>query len=165
MDIGPSVAAAKDDAWNPKVRVKNVLKKSEPRPTRDKAKKVAAIEMGLKLAAERRRTNKVASKKKPSTSAKKPPPTPTPTLSQLTSHNSFSDVPTSPMLNSPAGASSYLSQTPSSMRPGVKPKAKVAAKFASPSSSSSPSLSAIKKSKKGMLTAKQRIAKTLGLKF
>lgn len=155
MDIGPSVAAAKDDAWNPKVRVKNVLKKSEPRPTRDKAKKVAAIEMGLKLAAERRRTNKSAPKKKTSASPKKTPQHQT--LPQSLLFNSSADVSASPVLNSSAGA--VLSQTPSSNRPGIKPQTKIASKFASPS------LSSIKKSKKGMLTAKQRIAKTLGLKF
>ena len=157
MEIGPSVAAAKDDAWNPKVRVKNVLKKSEPRPTRDKAKKVTAIEMGLKLAAERRRTNKLAPKKKPSTSPKKS--LQHQSLPKLTLHNSLTDVSASPVMNSPAGASAYLSPTPSSsMRPGM-PKANMATKLATPS------VSAIKKSKKGMLTAKQRIAKTLGLKF
>jgi hypothetical protein len=36
MEIGQSVTQAKDDAWSPKVRVKHVAGKSEPRPMRDK---------------------------------------------------------------------------------------------------------------------------------
>lgn len=45
---------------NPRVRVKSVGKKSEPRPSRNGAKKVAAVEKGLKVAAEKRR-NKLSS--------------------------------------------------------------------------------------------------------
>merc|ERR1711997_380066 len=45
-----------DSAWCPKMRVRNlaVNQRVEPRPSRDNAKKVAAVEMGLKMAAEKR---------------------------------------------------------------------------------------------------------------
>ena len=154
MEIGPKVALqAKDDAWNPKVRVKNVAGKSEPRPTRDK-KKVTAVEMGLKLAAERRRTKKVASpKKKVSALTQKK------TLMTQLSHHSIAD---SPLMTSLVGRSPYLSTTPVASRLSVTPSAKIASKFTSPASAS---LASIKKSKKRVLTAKQRIAKTLWLRM
>jgi hypothetical protein len=158
MEIGPTVTQAKDDAWNPKVRVKNVGKKSEPRPTRDKAKKVAAVEMGLKQAAERRKTKKVTPKKKVVASQKKTPPPPQQQTPKMPLHRSPGDV-SSPVMTSLVGSSTFLSATPISSRPSVTPSAKIASKFATTP------LSSIKKSKKGMLTAKQRIAKTLGLKF
>ena len=46
-----------DTAWCPKMRVRNlaVNQRVDPRPSRDNAKKVAAVEMGLKMAAEKRR--------------------------------------------------------------------------------------------------------------
>jgi len=156
MEIGPNVTQAKDDAWSPKVRVKNVAGKLEPRPSRDGAKKVTAVEMGLKLAAERRRKPKVTPKKK-SAAVKKPPPQQhqQPLLLQKTVDSPLLGASRSPFLLSPAAS-----------RLGVTPNAKSisALKLASPASLALTS-SQIKKSKKGMLTAKQRIAKTLGLKF
>lgn len=59
---------------NPRVRVKSVGKKSEPRPSRDGAKKVAAIEKGLKVASEKRRSkisSTLQSKSSPSPTKKK----------------------------------------------------------------------------------------------
>ena len=158
MEIGQNVTQAKDDAWSPKVRVKNVAGKIEPRPSRDGAKKVTAVEMGLKLAAERRRKPKVTPKKKSVTVKKPPPPQQQqqqPLLLQKTVDSPLLGASRSPFLSSPAA--SRLGVTPNS-------KSISAAKLASPASLTLTS-SQIKKSKKGMLTAKQRIAKTLGLKF
>ena len=177
MEIGPSVTQAKDDAWNPKVRVKNVGGKTEPRPTRDGAKKVTAVEMGLKLAAERRRKPKVTPKKKAAASKK---PAPSQQQQQQPPQQQQFLLQKSPSESSPTVGqftrSPFLS-TPTASRLGVATNAKIlsATKFSTPSqlsvsklaSPASVSLtsSQIKKSKKGMLTAKQRIAKTLGLKF
>jgi len=67
MEIGPTTLQGSnagrdkggdgDSAWCPKMRVRNlaVNQRLEPRPSRENAKKVAAVEMGLKMAAEKRR--------------------------------------------------------------------------------------------------------------
>ena len=50
-----------DSAWCPKMRVRNlaVNQRIEPRPSRDNAKKVAAVEMGLKMAAEKEENHRL----------------------------------------------------------------------------------------------------------
>jgi hypothetical protein len=113
---------------------------------------VAAVEMGLKLAAERRRKQKVAPKKKALTHKRPAGQAPPKLLSAKGGEGSpMSDL----AAKFPFPAASRVAS--------VTPSAKIASKFASPVTPSS--LSQIKKSKKGMLTPKQRIAKTLGLKF
>ena len=63
MEVGPSVTKAKDDtAWTPKVKVmRGTLNNKMERADRN-SKKVAAVEAGLKQAAEKRR--KTSTKKK-----------------------------------------------------------------------------------------------------
>ena len=167
MEIGPNVTQAKDDAWSPKVRVKNVAGKVEPRPTRDGAKKVTAVEMGLKLAAERRRKPKVTPKKVKIPPSKKTPAAPIEKVVQpvLDSDSPIaSNFPRSPFLSTPVA--SRLGMTASAKTLSALSSTLSASKLASPATPLTPlTASQIKKSKKGMLTAKQRIAKTLGLKF
>ena len=55
LDIGRTTGSKDDGAWCPKAKVRGVAASKGERPSRDKAKKVAAVEMGLKMAAERRK--------------------------------------------------------------------------------------------------------------
>jgi hypothetical protein len=165
MEIGPNVTQAKDDAWSPKVRVKSVAGKIEPRPTRDGAKKVTAVEMGLKLAAERRRKPKVTPKKVKIPASKKAPVEKVAQQPVLDSESPLaSNFTRSPFLSTPVA--SRLGLTPNAKTLSALSSTLSASKLASPVTPLTPlTASQIKKSKKGMLTAKQRIAKTLGLKF
>jgi hypothetical protein len=147
---------------NPRVRVKSVGKKSEPRPSRDGAKKVAAVEKGLKMASEKRR-GKVSSSLQGQKSS------PSPTKKKLVLAKAKDEA-------QPLPRKSYLLS--SEMRPGNRSAKIYILRFflniihsilgltKLKSFQENPiTASEIKRSKKGMLTAKQRIAKTLGLKF
>ena len=148
---------AKDDAWTPKVKVRGTVEKIE-RVAR--SKKVAAVEAGLKQAAEKRRKIKTTINKKLIKDLI-PPTT-----------SSFEDMEddgvvtsSSPVTSGPGSRilqptkSSLLMNTPTSSSTLEAVKLSL-----SRSESANASLSN-KKPKKGQSTAKQRLGKILKLKF
>ena len=154
MEVGPTVINAKDDAWTPKVKVPRgslAASKSEPRAGRERSKKVAAVEAGLKQAAEKRRKVSAIKKKKLTsasvlsksvepvikTAPLVPPPQPPPKL--LESRSSL-------LMNTPSSSSTLESVKQSLSRSIEASKDN-------------------KKPKKGLSTAKQRLGKILKLKF
>ena len=145
---------AKDDAWTPKVKVRGTVEKIE-RVAR--SKKVAAVEAGLKQAAEKRRKIKTTINKKLIKDLIPPPQT-----SLLEDTND--DVTSAPggltgsRILQPT-KSSLLMNTPTSSSTLEAVKLSL-----SRSESANASLSN-KKPKKGQSTAKQRLGKILKLKF
>ena len=154
MEVGPTVINAKDDAWTPKVKVPraslSAASKSEPRAARDRSKKVAAVEAGLKQAAENKRRKVGTIKKKKLTS--------TVVLSKSVEPVILSNptvIPPPKLLES--RPSSLLMNTPSSSSTLESVKQSLSRSVESTSKNNKP--------KKGLSTAKQRLGKILKLKF
>ena len=154
MEVGPTVINAKDDAWTPKVKVPRGLhaaSKSEPRAARDRSKKVAAVEAGLKQAAEKRRKVGTIKKKQKLTAStvtvlsKSVEPVILPPVQQP--HSQLESRPSSLLMNTPS-SSSTLESVKQSLSRSVESASKDN-----------------KKPKKGLSTAKQRLGKILKLKF
>lgn len=145
MDIGGTVANAKDDAWTPKVKVpRGSLEVKTDRAQRNN-KKVAAVEAGLRMASEKRR--KIGSKKaKISTPQVVTKPMP---VLETSSSSASRSVSSSLLMSTPASASSTLE----------------AVKLSLSRTESTISSVSNKKPKKGLSTAKQRLGKILKLKF
>ena len=157
MDVGPTVINAKDDAWTPKVKVRGTLTpKNEPRAARDRSKKVAAVEAGLKQAAEKRRRKVSAIKKKKLTSASTVMLKAEPLVSQPQLQPPIAVKP--PQAKPLESRSSLLMNTPSSSSTLESVKQSL-------SRSNSEASKDSKKPKKGLSTAKQRLGKILKLKF
>ena len=155
MDVGPTVNTSKDDAWTPKVKVRGTLPAGKiDRAARDRSKKVAAVEAGLKQAAEKRRKVAKLKKKQPVSQHNdlKTLVTPKQVLpGDFEVQNTPTTVKTSSLLmNTPASASSTLESVKLSL---------------SKSAEMSAAASSAKKPKKGFGTAKQRLGKILKLKF
>ena len=155
MEVGPTVINAKDDAWTPKVKVPraslSAASKSEPRAARDRSKKVAAVEAGLKQAAENKRRKVGTIKKKKVTS--------TVVLSKSVEPVILSNptvIPPPKLLES--RPSSLLMNTPSSSSTLESVKQSLSRSVELTSKDN-------KKPKKGLSTAKQRLGKILKLKF
>ena len=138
---------AKDDAWTPKVKVRGGAAEKMEREKR--SKKVAAVEAGLKQAAEKRRKIK--------TTIKKVKPIIPPPVSLAETSTVAAVVPIRSILQ--PTKSSLLMNTPSSSSSTLE-----AVKQSLSRSESNASLSN-KKPKKGLSTAKQRLGKILKLKF
>ena len=163
------------------MRVRNlaVNQRVEPRPSRDNAKKVAAVEMGLKMAAEKRRKSsalavspnslilhsssptKVGLKNKANNSLVKKRKTQS-LLPMPSQEPNLSSAPTPLFTNlgepeKSLSSSFDIANTPTSNN----------AMVGNPSSStlSAKNSSGMLKPKKGLLTAKQRLGKILKLKF
>ena len=156
------------------MRVRNlaVNQRLEPRPSRDSARKVAAVEMGLKMAAEKRRKSSALAVS-PNSLILHTPPSPTKTGlknkgSLIKKRKTQALLPTTqiPSLTGPTASfiggteeipNSDTVHTPSSVinneTGGVL------------SSSNLAKSSGLMKPKKGSLTAKQRLGKILKLKF
>ena len=139
---------AKDDAWTPKVKVRGGAAEKMEREKR--SKKVAAVEAGLKQAAEKRRKIK--------TTIKKVKPIIPPPVSLAETSTVAAVVPIRSILQ--PTKSSLLMNTPSSSSSSTLE----AVKQSLSRSESNASLSN-KKPKKGLSTAKQRLGKILKLKF
>ena len=148
--------SAKDDAWTPKVKVRGSPEKME-RAAR--SKKVAAVEAGLKQAAEKRRKIKA--------NVKKVQPINISTTSAVISPVNPSSIPA--QMTASAPVRSILQPSKSSLLMNTGPSGSAtstleAVKLSLSRSESNASLSN-KKPKKGQSTAKQRLGKILKLKF
>ena len=169
-----------DSAWCPKMRVRNlaVNQRVEPRPSRDNAKKVAAVEMGLKMAAEKRRKSSALAVSPNSLILHTSSPVTTKT--GLKNKGSQTKKRTTQSLHPVTHTSSDLIETPTSLSevgkqmlspeyfhtPGNSESIITGASNAlSASSNPTKSSSGLMKPKKGSLTAKQRLGKILKLKF
>ena len=145
---------AKDDAWTPKVKVRGTVEKIE-RVAR--SKKVAAVEAGLKQAAEKRRKIKTTINKKLIKDLIPPP--------QTSSLEDMNDDVTS----GPGGltGSRILQPTKSSLLMNTPTSSSTleAVKLSLSRTESANASLANKKPKKGQSTAKQRLGKILKLKF
>ena len=168
------------------MRVRNlaVNQRVEPRPSRDNAKKVAAVEMGLKMAAEKRRKSSALAVS-PNSLLLHSSTSPTKTGMKNKGNNSLIKkrktqsllpmAPEEPNLSSgPTSLFTNIGEPekihPSSFDITSTPASNNAAVGNTPSSASSScptknSSSGILKPKKGLLTAKQRLGKILKLKF
>lgn len=149
--------SAKDDAWTPKVKVRGSPEKME-RAAR--SKKVAAVEAGLKQAAEKKR-------KKIKANDKKVQPINISTSAVISPINHPSSIPVQMTASVPVR--SILQPTKSSLLMNTGPSGSAtstleAVKLSLSRSESNASLSN-KKPKKGQSTAKQRLGKILKLKF
>ena len=148
--------SAKDDAWTPKVKVRGSPEKME-RAAR--SKKVAAVEAGLKQAAEKKRSKVKANIKKVqpiniSTSAVISPANPSSIPAEMTESEPVRSI------LQPTKSSLLMNTGPS----GSATSTLEAVKLSLSRSESNASLSN-KKPKKGQSTAKQRLGKILKLKF
>ena len=169
-----------DSAWCPKMRVRNlaVNQRVEPRPSRDNAKKVAAVEMGLKMAAEKRRKSSALAVSPNSLILHSSSPVTTKT--GLKNKGSQIKKRKTQSLHPVTQTSSDLIETPTSFSevgkqmlnpeyihtPGNSEGIITGASSAlSASSNLTKSSSGLMKPKKGSLTAKQRLGKILKLKF
>ena len=169
-----------DSAWCPKMRVRNlaVNQRVEPRPSRDNAKKVAAVEMGLKMAAEKRRKSSALAVSPNSLILHSSSPVTTKT--GLKNKGSQIKKRKTQSLHPVTQTSSDLIETPTSFSevgkqmlnpeyihtPGNGEGIITGASSAlSASSNLTKSSSGLMKPKKGSLTAKQRLGKILKLKF
>ena len=150
---------AKDDAWTPKVKVRGTVEKIE-RVAR--SKKVAAVEAGLKQAAEKRRKIKTTINKK---LIKDLIPPPTSSLEEANDD----DMTSSSVTSGPGGltGSRILQPTKSSLLMNTPTSSSTleAVKLSLSRSESANTSLSNKKPKKGQSTAKQRLGKILKLKF
>ena len=170
------------------MRVRNlaVNQRVEPRPSRDNAKKVAAVEMGLKMAAEKRRKSSALAVS-PNSLILHSSSSPTKTGLKSKGNNSLMKkrkpqsllpmTPQDPHLSSgpttlfsnlgepekPPSGSFDIASTPISNNTVVG--ASSSSVLSSKNSSANQNLSSSLKPKKGQLTAKQRLGKILKLKF
>ena len=162
------------------MRVRNlaVNQRVEPRPSRDNAKKVAAVEMGLKMAAEKRRKSSALAVSPNSLILHSSSPVTTKT--GLKNKGSQIKKRKTQSLHPVTQTSSDLIETPTSFSevgkqmlnpeyihtPGNSEGIITGASSAlSASSNLTKSSSGLMKPKKGSLTAKQRLGKILKLKF
>ena len=152
----------------------------EPRPSRDNAKKVAAVEMGLKMAAEKRRKSSALAVS-PNSLILHSSSQPVTTKTGLKNKGSqMKKRKTQSLLHPVTHTSSDLIETPTSFSevgkqmlnpeyvhtPGNSEGIITGATSAlSASSNLTKSSSGLMKPKKGSLTAKQRLGKILKLKF
>ena len=168
------------------MRVRNlaVNQRVEPRPSRDNAKKVAAVEMGLKMAAEKRRKSSALAVS-PNSLILHSATSPTKTGAKNKGNNSLMKKRKTQSLLPMAPEESNMSLGPAPLFTNIgepekihsssfditsTPSSNNAAVGNAPSSSSSSfstknSSSGLLKPKKGSLTAKQRLGKILKLKF
>ena len=163
------------------MRVRNlaVNQRVEPRPSRDNAKKVAAVEMGLKMAAEKRRKSSALAVS-PNSLILHSSSQPVTTKTGLKNKGSQIKKRKTQSLHPVTQTSSDLIETPTSFSevgkqmlnpeyihtPGNGEGIMTGASSAlSASSNLTKSSSGLMKPKKGSLTAKQRLGKILKLKF
>lgn len=131
------------------LQVRGTLAGKMERVSRDRSKKVAAVEAGLKQAAEKRRKLNSLKRKKISISLPIPPPAPVApnnAMPSMVENNSIESRGSSLLMNTPS-SSSTLQAMKLSLSKSVE------------------DTNASKKPKKGQSTAKQRLGKILKLKF
>ena len=152
------------------MRVRNlaVNQRNEPRPSRENAKKVAAVEMGLKMAAEKRRKSSALAVS-PNSLILAPSPTKTGLKSKVSSikkRKTPSILPTD-QFGTPSGPIQFPDNNDADMFSSEMGQTPLGNNLSSaaPSSSSLSKTSGSMKPKKGQLTAKQRLGKILKLKF
>ena len=157
-----------DSAWCPKMRVRNlaVNERIEPRPSRDK--KVAAVEMGLKMAAEKRRKSSALAVSPNSLILHSPSSTKTGFKNKgslIKKRKTQSILPTT-QIGGLTGTTSFPSENDTIFSSDIVHTPTVSSVGGNvPSSSTLSKSSGPIKPKKGLLTAKQRLGKILKLKF
>ena len=152
------------------MRVRNlaVNQRVEPRPSRDNAKKVAAVEMGLKMAAEKRRKSSALAVSPNSLILHSPSSTKTGLKNKgslIKKRKPQSILPTTPIGGITGSTSFHCDNDKIFSSDTVHTPTVSSVDGNVPSSSTLSKGSCSMKPKKGLLTAKQRLGKILKLKF